>query len=52
MPPNDHRSGSEALQSQHRAKALLDSTMVLFDQIVQVFTAAEQHPLRQFPILF
>ena len=43
---NDDHRGSEALQPQHRTKPLLDSAMVSFNQIIQVSTAAQQHPFR------
>jgi hypothetical protein len=40
--------GSEAFQTQYRAQALFDSSMVLFDHVVQIFVAPNSYSLRQF----
>jgi hypothetical protein len=45
-----HRCRPETLQSQHRAQPLFDSSMVLFDDVVEVFACPYRHALRQLPI--
>jgi hypothetical protein len=49
---DDYRGGSKALSAQHRTKTLLDSSMVLLDQVVQVFTAAEHTRFGSSPFSF
>src|ERR1700722_18037024 len=48
--PDHHRCRAEALQSQHRAKPLFNSSVVLFDEVVQVFAGPYRHALRQLAI--
>src|SRR5262249_40872523 len=44
---DDHRCGSETLQSQHRAEPLFYAPMILFDGVVQVLTASHSDTLGQ-----
>jgi hypothetical protein len=48
--PDHHRCHAQTLQSQHRAKRLFNSSVVLFHEVVQVFAGPYQHALRQLAI--